>query len=189
LQTGFIFKLAKQRGFVQHPGTALLDQLATDRDVRKELAAITVAAALPRFRDKALIGGAWDPSKGASITTYFMGACVFAFPNELRRHRIQLRRWSLADNEHRSLERQVLHDLDRGPVTDPGVITAGNQRVRAVLDRATPREQAIIAATLQGYTQPEIVEMLSETSVRAVEGVMHRWRAPEAERIRRGDNS
>lgn len=40
--------------------------------------------------------------------------------------------------------------------------------------------------TLQGYSQEEIVELLSETSVRAIEGVLHRRRTHEQEFLRKG---
>jgi hypothetical protein len=37
--------------------------------MREELADITVALALPKFRDQALIGGGWRADGGASLST------------------------------------------------------------------------------------------------------------------------
>jgi hypothetical protein len=47
-----------------------------------------VALALPRFREHALIGGGWRLDGGASLPTYFMGACLYIFPNEFRKRRV-----------------------------------------------------------------------------------------------------
>lgn len=179
LQTGYIFALTKKRGFAQDPGPELLDQLALDADVRQEIATMTIAVALPRFREKALVGGGWDPEKGANVTTYFMGACVLAFLNEFRRHRLQQRRWGKSDDRQLHYDRQALYDPDRGPITDPGAIATGNERVREVLSRAKEREQAILAARLDGYSYAEIVELFDESSIRAIEGVVYRWRTHE----------
>jgi DNA-directed RNA polymerase specialized sigma24 family protein len=49
-------------------------------------------------------------------------------------------------------------------------------RVREDLGRMDPRTRAIVALRMDGYRQEEIAEMLGETSVRAVEGVLYRWR-------------
>jgi RNA polymerase sigma factor (sigma-70 family) len=83
MRTGYIFKLTTARGLVLHPTDAELESLHRDEnDVREELASMTVAAALPRFQ----LGG-WRAEGGASLTTYFMGACLYVFPNEFRKWR------------------------------------------------------------------------------------------------------
>jgi hypothetical protein len=42
--------------------------------------------------------------------------------------------------------------------------------------------RAIVALTVDGYSQEEIVEPLGEASVRAVQGVLYRWRTKERQR-------
>ncbi len=44
-----------------------------------------------------------------------------------------------------------------------------------------PRTRAIVALRMDGYLK-EIAEMLGETSTRAVEGVLYRWRVRQARR-------
>ena len=49
------------------------------------LAEDTVADAIVDFRDRVLKKGRWDPSKGANLTTFFVGNCLlFQFPNLYR---------------------------------------------------------------------------------------------------------
>ncbi|WP_244297670.1 hypothetical protein [Streptomyces griseoflavus] len=43
-----------------------------------------------------------------------------------------------------------------------------------------------MALTLDGYSQEEIRELVDATTVRAVEGLMYRWRT-KAKQNRRGD--
>jgi DNA-directed RNA polymerase specialized sigma24 family protein len=59
---------------------------------------------------------------------------------------------------------------------DPADLVAGTMRVQEDLARMDPRTRAIVALRMDGYRQEEIAEMLGETSVRAVEGVLYRWR-------------
>lgn len=87
MYTGRIFKLTAARGHTLYPTDAELEDLHCSSDTREGLAAMTVSAALPRFRQQALIDGGWSVEGGASLGTYFMGACLYAFPNEFRRAR------------------------------------------------------------------------------------------------------
>ena len=114
------------------------------------------------------------------MTTYFMGACVYAFPNELRRHRVQQARW-------RQQDRRGAHafDLERWPVNDTATLATGRLRVLDDLKQLPEREQSIVAATLDGYTQAEMVEMFDETSIRAIEAVLYRWRVREQKKLQR----
>ncbi|MEU5553625.1 hypothetical protein ABZ738_28030 [Micromonospora sp. NPDC047793] len=174
MHSGYIFTVSAARGFSLNPSEAELEELSRDSDAREELAIMTVALALPRFRKNALVGGGWRFEGGASLATYFMGACLYEFPNQMRTRRAQRRRWHLQDHGDPSLVTPVESSVD-----DPAFITVGNQRVRDDLTRADARTRAVVALTLDGYSQEEMVELLGETSVRAIEGVLHRWRKKE----------
>ena len=56
-----------------------------DRDAREAIAMDAVADALNKFREKVLIAGVWDPTKGASLKTFFIGQCKFRYANAVRR--------------------------------------------------------------------------------------------------------
>ncbi|WP_067067758.1 hypothetical protein [Carbonactinospora thermoautotrophica] len=180
MHSGYIFTLTASRGFALHPSDSELEELRCDSDAREELATMTVALALPRFREHALIGGRWRYEGGANLSTYFMGACLYVFPNEFRKRRVQRKKWMRQD-----FRDAVTRDPDADHISNPAVLVLGNMRVREDLERADDRSRAIVALTIDGYSQEEIVELLDETSIRAVEGVLYRWRIKEQGRMRK----
>ena len=171
MYSGYVFQLAARRGFPLRPTTAELDELHCDADLRQELAVMVVAVALPAFREHALVGGGWRADGGASLTTYFLGACLTVFPNEVRKYRSQRQRWRAQNaNDQKAAASWAAVS------GDPADLVAGTMRVREDLARMDARTRAIVALRMDGYRQEEIAEMLGETSVRAVEGVLYRWR-------------
>lgn len=177
MHSGYVFKLVNARGLPLHPTDLELQELHRDTDVRQELAGMTVAVALPRFRERALVGGEWESEKGAGLPTFFMGTCLYVFPNEFRRRHAQQEKWCRQDRCD-----PALAVLEADAVSNPAVIVTGSMRVRERLQSADPRAAAIVALTLDGYSQEEIAAMLGEPSVRAVEGVLYRWRVEERQR-------
>ena len=183
MYSGYVFKLIAARGFAVHPTAAELEELHRDSEVREELANMTVALALPRFREHALVGGRWRYEGGAGLPTYFMGSCLYVFPNEFRKRRVQLEKWRRQNSRDPAV---TMPGADH--VSDPAVIATGNINVLAQLnDINQERTQAIVALRIDGYSQEEIVELLAERSVRAVEGVLYRWRTQHKDRMRGGD--
>ncbi|REK89622.1 hypothetical protein DY245_14910 [Streptomyces inhibens] len=174
MHSGYVFQVVAARGYGLKPHELDLEELASDSDLREELATMTVALALPRFRQRALLEHGWTHEGGASITTYFMGACVYDFPNEFRRckssrmreHRLMRRKGELAGPEasHLGVPEEVL----------------GNLWVMNRLDGiADGRTKMAVALTVEGYSQSEICELLDMGSERAVEGAIYRWRRAE----------
>lgn len=182
MYSGYIFKLIAGRGFAVHPTAVELEELHRDSEVREDLANMTVALALPRFREHALIGGGWRYEGGAGLPTYFMGSCLYVFPNEFRKRRVQQEKWRRQDGRDPAI---TMQEADH--ITDPAVIAAGNIQVRDHLNDIDRRSAAIVALKLDGYSQEETVELLAERSVRAVEGVLYRWRTQYKDHMRGGD--
>jgi hypothetical protein len=58
----------------------------------------------------------------------------------------------------------------------------GLAQVADVLRRLKPREQEIVAFHYDDYSHEEIMELTGAESVRAVEGVLYRWRTREKQR-------
>ncbi|MGW3520565.1 hypothetical protein [Streptomyces hydrogenans] len=170
MYSGYIFKMAASRTYGLNPHELDLERLAADSDLREELASMTVALALPRFRQRAFVEGGWNFAGGAGITTYFMGACLYDFPNEFRRYR-------RSEVAQREAALQPHFDDEVLPGVEAEVV--GRETVRDALKDIPAkkvRERAVVALTLDGYTQEEIKSILGEESVRAIEGVLHRWR-------------
>lgn len=185
MHSGYVFRLAAARGLLLRPTELELEELHRDSDVRQELADVTVAVALNRFRVRALVGGEWRFEGGASMATFFMGTVLYVFPNEFRRRRVEREKWRRQDKGDPAVAvLEAGRVLD--PAADPAVIVAGNLRVSGQLEAADPRAAAILALTIDDYRQDEIAEVLGERSVRAVEGVLYRWRVTEKQRMREG---
>ncbi|MFH9228300.1 hypothetical protein [Streptomyces lydicus] len=100
-----------------------------------------------------------------------MGACAYEFPNEFRQYRKEEERWS------RGTEQEATGE----PVASMQSVAEevlGNLRVLEDINGIeNPRTRAVVALTIEGYSQEEIRQMLDAPTVRAVEAVLHRWRA------------
>lgn len=174
MHSGYVFKLVAKRGFNLNPNEWELEELVCDSDLRQELADMTVALALPRFRQRALVEGGWRHEGGASITTYFMGACVYEFPNEYRRHRTDERRWRLGRERDEATTAEAMTKTPSSETETVGKLGV----LEDLRDIDSLRERAVVALTIDpnGYTQEEIREIVGAESVKAVEGLLYRWR-------------
>jgi DNA-directed RNA polymerase specialized sigma24 family protein len=56
---------------------------------RDDLVQDAVFAGLVRLRDRGILGGEWDPAKGADLMTYFVNGCLLSLPNPMREWRRQ----------------------------------------------------------------------------------------------------
>lgn len=171
MYSGHIFKLTAGRGYPLTPTPDELEELSNDPQVRDELANMTVALALPRFRQEALIRGGWRVDGGASLTSYFMGSCLSVFPNEFRSHRGARSRWRRA---HR-LEATHL-DPAAGCEPGPDVVVPGTLEICGNLADLDQLTAAVVALRLDGYSHGEIAELLDLPSARVAEGILYRWR-------------
>ena len=180
--SGRIFKLTAERGYPLAPTPDELDELSNDSHVRDELANMTVALALPRFRQEALVGGGWRVDGGASLTTYFMGTCLSIYPNEFRSHRTAEKRWRRANRV------EAIH-LDPAARCGPGpdAVVTGNLGLRGDLADLDPLTAAVVALTVDGHSQGEIAELLDLPSARAAEGILYRWRTRQKRRMATAD--
>jgi hypothetical protein len=182
MHSGFIFKLVAKRGFGLNPHELELEELNLNSDLREELATMTVARALPRFRQQAFIEGGWRFDGGASITTYFMGACAYDFPNEFRRWRTS------EEKQSRAMRRQKEVHEDPIRVLSVADEVLGNLRVILDLeDIDDPRTQTAVAMVIDGYSQEEIRDVLDAKTARAVEGLIYRWRTKTKRQQKGGD--
>ncbi len=167
LATGELFAQCKSRGC--WPDGA---PLWWEEDDRKGLANEVVALAIKNFRQHGLIGGGWDSTRGASLKTYFIGACVYAFPNlyrswlgEYRRleHQTELR--AHQDEETLTGNAYGSHEL--------ALIKAQVWSAFRALPNDTVRKAVLLEA--MGFTKPEIAETLTR-SPRSIEGLLQRQR-------------
>lgn len=163
LTTGEIFHQCKARGCSL--GSPPVEWTVDDR---AELANETVALAVSTFKQQALIEGRWTFDGGATLKTYFIGTCVFAFPNLYRK-------WS---TERAALQSKI--SIEYGTVDwsglsqDPSEMAIARLHIWEGFDSISDeRTKSVIILQTMGYTYAEIGEILQITS-RAVEGLIRR---------------
>lgn len=171
IRTGRIQDLGQRRGVPIWINSGERQALHASLEDRDELAVDTIAWTIEFFRTSVLSKGKWDPAKGTSLRTYFIGACAFGF------HRA-FRIWSVARGK-RIYEFEL--DLWLGRRLEPLEPDVAEQAARRdllgkILARATPEARAICGLILQDLTYAEIGERLHGLTARAVEGHMHRLR-------------
>ncbi|MEV4641129.1 sigma factor-like helix-turn-helix DNA-binding protein [Actinoplanes sp. NPDC049548] len=172
IRTGAVSVRIAGAGPPVRPTTTELDAMSRDAAILDDLTDMTVARALVLFRRRAMIGGEWRPGGGASLTTYFIGACKLMFRAEMSGYRAALARDSRSSP---STPEQFAGVADGTPEGDPASTVVANQQVREELDRLEEPARTMVAMTLDGHSQRKIADRLG-TSERAVEGVLRRWR-------------
>ena len=89
-------KHCTDRGRPLHPSDMDREILEREFEERLDLALETVAEDLRFFRDGVLRAEWWSFEGGATLTTYFIGACLLVFPNVFLRWQADERRWHRA---------------------------------------------------------------------------------------------
>lgn len=171
ITSGLVFSKCRERGVA----------LSSPSDIRPspddvvDLAEDVVADAIVNFRDHVLRVGRWDPRRGASLTTYFVGNCLLQFPNHHRR-------WYQRTKRDRAYSTR-LDELTPGTAGRAFILpdhvasyldTA--ETVRMVLAAAGDDiNRAILKLTAAGYGVDEIAE-ITELSYKQVESRLGRLR-------------
>lgn len=173
-RTGEIFKKVAEKGRpLAIPGGGP----GWSHDDRAELSAETVAHALVFFRTQILQAGRWDPGGGATIKTYFTGACVHQFPNVYRRWDRERRRWQdnvlmrLDDPDDPAGLRQIPGHDDPA---DTAVASLQRDQILADLAARDPLLRRAILLRHDGYSGIEAAKLLGLTP-RALEGRWYRF--------------
>ncbi|MFG2010785.1 RNA polymerase sigma factor [Micromonospora sp. NPDC048868] len=143
-----------------------------DRQDVDDLATDTAVEGAALFRRVALIGGRWRPDGGASLLTYYIGACIQVYPGIYRKWHREYRR------RHPVEVREELPEAGHGGVEDYIVLTAA---LTAELDEAT---WVALKMRAEGASYADIAEMLGRTP-KAVENLLRRGRPRAMEIIER----
>lgn len=167
IATKIIFERCREKGF----GLAILDRQFTQEEI-EGLANFTVAMALNYFRTKVLMKRRWDPTKGASLRTFFVGQCIFQFPNIYREWLLEVK----ADWRHGFTDDVAEMDFhtDHAPAVDRRVI-ASIVSSQAMAEINDPRVRKAMYMTAAGHPQADIARVLG-VSTKAVERMLARAR-------------
>jgi DNA-directed RNA polymerase specialized sigma24 family protein len=174
-RTGMIIKKVAERG--RPLGIDAAPEWS--RDERSELSLETVARALAFFREKVLLAGAWDHTRGATIKTYFVGACLFQFPNVYQRWNTERERWRshCAVNFDDPDDPNGIWQLPSRDRTEERAIS--RTELRQALAEMQAKDPAlyniVVLKLLEGYTDAQAAGWLDLTP-KAVEGMWYRFR-------------
>lgn len=190
LRRGVIYQFCTQQGRPARVTAAdrlhLSDTTGEANDDRAQLPIETNARALRFFEEHALRGRGWSYEGGASLRTYYVGACLFAFPNVLQRWSGERRR-SIAP--HQDLELPVAPQqwsaVSAGIDLDPALAVTSAMTVHDAL-AAMPASTREVAeqVVLGGASFAEVAATLGVTE-RAVEGGLYQYRSELTRRGRR----
>jgi ECF sigma factor len=177
IETGQVFTRMREKScrLRLHPPS---DGRTLTGDTPVEIAIETVGRALNAFR-KVLEKEGWSAAGGASLQTYFVGQCLFCFPNVYRRWLGETRPppWQAVEILEDLTEKDYRYGGHHG--ADP----ADQVECRLDLERAEqrlceeldPRTFFVLQKCMEGYTQAEIAEMLG-ISPRKVERLVAKHR-------------
>jgi hypothetical protein len=144
----------------------------TDDD-RKGMATDTVIVAWEYFRTTALTKGGWKPDRGASLQTYFVGACILCFADVYGKWR----RAHLLDRAMDELptdEDKVLA-LSRNHPLDPCQQAVIQDEVRRAIGPMDDQLRRLVGLRAIGYPQHEAAEQIGITA-KAAERRLARYR-------------
>lgn len=165
---GVIFARAATHPSLRPYLTGLPTHRLFSREVAFELATDAVADALEAFRSRVLIPGIWDPAKGASLKTFFIGQALYHFIRLFRRV------WTA---EKERLNYLPIEALASAPSLEPDpcdFVVEKDKLARAVGGLDSPMRE-ILQLSAAGYEQSEIAELLQLT-VKQVESRLYRHR-------------
>ncbi|KTR95843.1 sigma-70 family RNA polymerase sigma factor [Microbacterium testaceum] len=186
---GWIYK-GQIRGEVARKGFGALDPEPRPGAMIEDaegLADETVVLALSAFRDKVLVPGKWDPSKGASLRTFFVGQCLLQFSNVYKRWRREELR-SYAEPQAPPATAEWADEFEEGPSTPLAPDASETAQIKDELRRAFGKitdervRSAFYLSVTHGFTHAQIGEKLGMTA-KAVESAIARARQQVRENL------
>jgi DNA-directed RNA polymerase specialized sigma24 family protein len=160
IATGLVFPRCAQRGVKLQPQRF-------DHDDAQELADETVVRAIQGFKRTVLMKNKWDPKRGASLKTFFVGQCLLRFRDVLERWNHEQCRPPLASDE---LARQM-SDLMPDVATTLQLVELKREINRGAMDSIG----AISGVMELGFSAAEIAEVLG-TTTSTVENRLYHYR-------------
>jgi DNA-directed RNA polymerase specialized sigma24 family protein len=134
-----------------------------------DLASMTVVFALRYFKHRVLIPNRWDPARGASLRTYFVGQCLFQFANVYKS-------WLREEQERRATEAIVADDdllyLAGGMGDVEHLVVTHDDAVAALAEVSTDRARQAFVMKAAGYSHAEIADAVGLADQKSVENLL-----------------
>ncbi|GAA1942587.1 RNA polymerase sigma factor [Kitasatospora viridis] len=176
--SGIVFAQARAAG---RPVPESMIVTPWERDDRHEVATETILAGARLFHRQALVNGRWSPTGGASLTTFYLGACLLSFKGEYQRwHRSR----TAAARQVSEDADEVLAALPDQRAVDPLEAVVLRSQVASVLTALPdPKLREALVLRGAGYSQAEAAHRV-DLSTKALESRVGRARTKH-----RNDNS
>jgi hypothetical protein len=140
-------------------------------DEAESMAGEVVTLALTAFKNDVLAKGCWNPGKGASLTTFFVGQCKLQFSNVYRN-------WLRSEERYRMTgthdpEGVLLHG---GRPLDPGAEAVDGLMLKEMLGRMKPlTAEVVYRKAVLGMSYEQIAgEVAGIKNAKAAENLMTR---------------
>lgn len=175
MRTGKIVSQCKARGRPLALGSAAG---RWTRDDRLEIALETTGRAMRFFIENVLKPGKWDHRRGATLKTFFVGACLLQFPNVFDLWANELRRWDQVNTTELGADETTADGASRDACwSDPtGDTVIRRQRTQEALSEIKdPRTRRAVEMVMGGHTFKEAGKAVG-LSAEAVEGRLYRLR-------------
>ncbi|MFF3691706.1 hypothetical protein [Streptomyces sp. NPDC002187] len=176
MRDGSVIERCAERNITFSAPYTEVEEMMRRVDIRDEIGHNCVSNAITAFMLALGTEYCWRPHKGATMRTYLIGACLFAFRDAYRRWATGYRRRldiALAGIWPGTLP--VMNQPSHG--LDPGHMLVLRETLNRILDGASKEERAICELILSyDATQEQIAEQLGTTR-KAVERRLARLRA------------
>jgi DNA-directed RNA polymerase specialized sigma24 family protein len=139
-----------------------------DDDAVQSLATDTTMDTLGAFLENVLKQNRWDPARGASLKTFFIGQAMFQFPNVYRRWLTQQRREAWVQFDGSAME---LPDVEHSAPADREVLSREQFDTTLAL-LSTKDARTAFAMASMGYSHDEIAAQLGLLDAKAVENLL-----------------
>jgi hypothetical protein len=186
MRDGTIIEKCGERGVPLGARYFEVEVLQRRGDIRDEIAHTSVESAVQRFTEEFLPGGKWEPEGGATMRTYFVKTCLYAFRDVFKNWFFSYRRRLFAAADVIAAEP---YEGIFGPVyvRSPDDAFVLQDTIQRILEGAGPEVRAICGLIWESkVTQKAIGAELGMTS-RMVEGYMARLRARAKVMASRGE--
>jgi hypothetical protein len=169
MRTGLVFRKCKDMGRPVRD-----HRLQWSRDDRLEIAIETTARALRYFVDQVLRAGTWDPHRGATLRTFFVGSCLLQFANVFELWATEQRHWAQV-NDGEPIPDDAVGGTDLQWADPTGDAVVRRRMVQGHLNRISDAKTRRAAWLVLGYgaSHAEAGEAVG-LSAPAVEGRLYR---------------
>ncbi|MCE5292461.1 MAG: sigma-70 family RNA polymerase sigma factor [Nocardiaceae bacterium] len=144
------------------------DEWLQGRHAADDLATDVVVKALQYFKENVLQANKWDPARGASLSTFFIGQCLYQFPNVYRA-------WLNDQQSYHAIhlcDQENLEYFSRGAGDIAYDVAARDGAAQLLAEMDNDRVRRAFQMKVDGYEHAAIAVELGLANAKAVENLL-----------------